>query len=237
MENYDKLSYNFFMTQQNDFSAFTHFFWDLDGTLTESAPGIINCVRYALESFGIHEEDDDKLRLFVGPPLMYSFSHFYGFDEEKSRQAMNKYRERFGVKGLYENSVYDGIHETLTALKNDGKKLYIATAKPEIYMFKIIRHFDLEKYFDFAGGSDLEETRSEKHKVIDYVIEHENLEEERKSGKILMIGDRKHDLIGAHKCGIKCCGCLWGYGGLEELKEYKADYIIEKPQDLLKSQT
>ena len=196
-----------------DFSEYTHLFWDLDGTLTESAPGIINCVRYALESFGINETDDSRLLLFVGPPLVESFMNFYGFSEEKARKAMARYRERFGTVGIFENSVYEDIPRVLKALKESGKKLYIATAKPEIYMFRIIKHFNLEQYFEFSAGSDLEE--------------------ELKAGKILMIGDRKHDIEGAHKNGMKCCAVNWGYGSAEEFKAYGADIVIDKPSDLL----
>lgn len=216
-----------------DISEYSHLFWDLDGTLTESAPGILNCVRYALESFGIYETDEKKLKLFVGPPLVYSFMTYYGFSERDARKAMAKYRERFGVTGLFENDVYDGIKETLKELKDQGKKLYIATGKPEIYMFRIIEHYGLAEFFEFAGGTDIEETRSEKHKVIEYVINHEKLEDVCKAGKILMIGDRKHDIEGAHKNGIKCCAVRWGYGSDEEFEEFGADYIIDKPSDLV----
>lgn len=216
-----------------DFSEYTHLFWDLDGTLTDSAPGIINCVRYALESFGINETDDSRLLLFVGPPLVESFMNFYGFSEEKARKAMARYRERFGTVGIFENSVYEDIPRVLKALKESGKKLYIATAKPEIYMFRIIKHFNLEQYFEFSGGSDLEETRSHKDQVIDFVVKSQHLEEELKAGKILMIGDRKHDIEGAHKNGMKCCAVNWGYGSAEEFKAYGADIVIDKPSDLL----
>lgn len=216
-----------------DFSEYTHLFWDLDGTLTDSAPGIINCVRYALESFGINETDDSRLLLFVGPPLVESFMNFYGFSEEKARKAMARYRERFGTVGIFENSVYEDIPRVLKALKESGKKLYIATAKPEIYMFRIIKHFNLEQYFEFSAGSDLEETRSHKDQVIDFVVKSQHLEEELKAGKILMIGDRKHDIEGAQKNSMKCCAVNWGYGSAEEFKAYGADIVIDKPSDLL----
>ncbi len=221
------------MILNNDFLNFTHFFWDLDGTLTRSAQGIINSVRYALESFGIKEADDEKLKLFIGPPLPESFKTFYGFNEEQIEQGMKKYREFYSEKGIFENSVYEGIAETLKTLKENGKKLYVATSKPEVFMKRILEHYNLAQFFDFAVGADLAESRSEKHKVISFLIEHEKLEEVQKSGKILMIGDRKHDILGAHKNGIKVCAVLWGYGSKEEFKEYGADYIIEKPSELI----
>lgn len=228
MENLNKTN------QKLNIDDFSCLFWDLDGTLTESGPGIKNCVKYALESFGIHETDEKKLDLFIGPPLIESFSTLYGFSEEKSRAAMAKYRERFGTTGIFENSVYDGIIETLNALKAQGKRLFVATGKPEIYMFRILDHYGLSQFIEFAGGSDLEETRSEKAQIIDFVIKQNRLETELKEGKILMIGDRKHDIIGAHKNGMKCCGVLWGYGSLKEMEEFGADYVIETPDQLLK---
>ena len=213
---------------------YTHLFFDLDGTLTESGPGIMNCVKYALEKFGINESDTEKLKRFIGPPLVNSFMDFYNFSESDAREAMRIYRERFGTIGIFENSVYEGIPETLAKLKDSGKKLYVATSKPEIYVPKILEHFDLSKYFEGAEGSDIEETRSNKALVIKYVIEKNGLEEEAKANRIVMIGDRKHDLIGAQENALESIGCLWGYGSREELEKYKATTIIENPEDLLK---
>lgn len=222
------------MKKYSFINEFDSFFWDLDGTLTESSPGIINSVKYALERFGINETDEEKLKLFVGPPLMFSFQEFYGFSKEDARKAMNIYREYFGEKGLFENSVYKGIKETLNELKLLGKRLFVATAKPEIYMTRILDKFELTDFFEDACGSDLEETRSEKSKVIEYTINKNNLSEEQKSGKILMIGDRKYDIIGAHKNNLKCAGVLWGYGSKEELSENGADFLVENPEDFLR---
>ena len=220
----------FFM---NQLSSFTHLFWDLDGTLTESAPGIMNSARHALEYYGIRDVPESTLKKFIGPPLMDSFQELFGFSREKAYEAMGKYREYFGEKGLFENSVYDGIIETLQALKNQGKHLYVATSKPEVFMKRILEKFNLAPFFEFAGGSDLEESRSEKALVIQYVIQENNLEDEQEKGRILMIGDRKHDIIGAHKNKIPCCACLWGYGSRQEFSEFGADYVIERPGELL----
>lgn len=213
---------------------YTHLFFDLDGTLTESGPGIMNCAKYALEKFGINETDVEKLKRFIGPPLVNSFMDFYNFSESDARKAMKIYRERFGTIGLFENDVYDGIPETLQKLKESGKKLYVATSKPEIYVPKILERFDLAKYFVDAVGSDVEEIRSNKALVIEYAIKKNHLEEEASSNKIVMIGDRKHDLIGAQKNGLESIGCLWGYGSRSELEEYGATTIIEKVEDLLR---
>ena len=214
-------------------SSYKYLFFDLDGTLTESAPGIMNSARYALAQYGITDVPDSTLRKFIGPPLMDSFQELFGFSSEKAREAMKKYREYFAEKGLFENSVYEGIRETLTLLKSQGKHLFVATSKPEIYTNRILEKFDLTHFFEFVGGADVEETRSEKAKVIRYVVDEARLEEERQNGLILMIGDRKHDIIGAHKNEIPCCACLWGYGSREEFNENGADFVISAPQELL----
>ena len=216
-----------------NFTSYTHLLFDLDGTLTESGPGIMNSARYALARYGIKDVPDSTLLKFIGPPLMDSFQELFGFSPEKAREAMKIYREYFSEKGLFENSVYDGIRESLTSLKAGGKHLYVATSKPQIFTDRILEKFDLTHFFDFIGGADVEETRSEKAQIIKYVIDQAGLEEERQNGKILMIGDRKHDIIGAHKNNLQCCAVLWGYGNMEEFKEYKADYVIEKPEELL----
>ena len=214
-------------------SSYRYLFFDLDGTLTESAPGIMNSARYALAQYGITDVPDSTLRKFIGPPLMDSFQELFGFSSKKAREAMKKYREYFAEKGLFENSVYEGIRETLTLLKSQGKHLFVATSKPEIYTNRILEKFDLTHFFEFVGGADVEETRSEKAKVIRYVVDEARLEEERQNGLILMIGDRKHDIIGAHKNEIPCCACLWGYGSQEEFNENGADFVISAPQELL----
>ena len=223
----------FFSKMQKTLSSYTHLFFDLDGTLTESAPGIMNSARYALAQYGITDIPDSSLRKFIGPPLMDSFQEFFGFSPEKAREAMKKYREYFAEKGLFENSVYPGIRESLTALKSQGRKLFVATSKPEIYTNRILEKFELTHFFEFVGGADIEETRSEKAKIIEHVIKSAGLESQVQAGQILMIGDRKHDIIGAHKNKIPCCAVLWGYGNLEEFKENAADFVIEKPAELI----
>jgi phosphoglycolate phosphatase len=214
-------------------SSYTHLFFDLDGTLTESAPGIMNSARYALAFYGIRDVSESMLKKFIGPPLMDSFQNMFGFSPEKAREAMKKYREYFADKGLFENSVYPEIKESLTELKNRGKHLFVATSKPEIYTDRILEKFLLTDFFEDVCGSDIEETRSAKDQVIAYLIEKNHLEEEKENGKILMIGDRLHDIRGAHKNSIPCCACLWGYGSEEEFRENKADFVIERPADLL----
>lgn len=209
---------------------YNHILFDLDGTLTDPALGITNSVMYALKYFGIDETDRTLLYKFIGPPLLDSFRDFYGFDEEKSKLAMKKYREYYVPKGLYENKVYDGVENMLANLKSSGKKLYVATSKPEEYAVKILEHFNLLKYFEFCGGSDIEETRARKAEVIKYVLEKCGLSE--KKDECLMVGDRKHDVLGAKEAGLDCMGVLYGYGSRDELREAGAKYIVESVRDV-----
>ena len=199
-----------------------YIFFDLDGTLTQSGPGIINSVRYALKHWGIDEPDDAALRRFIGPPLVYSFSTFYGFSHEDAVKAMAVYRECYADHGIFENSVYDGIPELLGALKAAGKHLCVATGKPEKFMFPILKHYDLFKYFDFCGGSDEAETHADKTSVIRYVMGGCGA----RADDVVMVGDRHHDIDGAKANGVTSVGILYGYGDRAELEAAGADYIV-----------
>ncbi len=208
---------------------FDYIFFDLDGTLTDPALGITNSFIHALKYFGIEIPSYEKLCSFIGPPLPETFKTQFGFSEEKASEGVKKYREYFAEKGLLENSVYPGIPELLAELKNTGKKLVVATSKPEEYSVRIIEHFGLSKYFENVCGSKMDETRSKKDEVIAYAIERNNISDK---SKILMVGDRKHDILGAKKVGIKSCGVLFGYGSLEELNTAGADFIAENVSQL-----
>lgn len=206
--------------------------FDLDGTLTDPAQGITNSFIYALKYFGIEIPSYEKLCTYIGPPLPETFKIEYGFDEEKTKLAVKKYREYFTDKGLFENAVYPGIPEVLTELKKRGKNLLVATSKPEEYSIKILEHFNLAKYFDFICGCLMDETRSTKSEVIEYALQQVKISPENKN-TVLMIGDRKHDIIGAKQNNIKSCGVLFGYGSEKELKEAGANYLISSPAELL----
>lgn len=209
--------------------GFSYLFWDLDGTLTDPGMGITNSVMYALKKFDIEVADRSVLFPFIGPPLMESFRKFYGFDEEKAKLAVTYYREYFGVKGLFENEVYAGIPEFLRKCTEKGKKLILATSKPEHYAVQIMEHFDLEKYFDCLCGSHLDAGYETKADVIRDAFSRCNIEDK---SKVLMIGDRMHDICGAKECGIPCAAVLWGYGSEDEFRKYNADYIIKDLDEL-----
>lgn len=200
--------------------------FDLDGTLTDSGPGIINSVKYALKKFGIEANDPDGLRSFIGPPLRDQFGRYCGFSEEECSRAVKFYREYYEEKGIYENEVYEGIPELLQILKNAGKTLIMATSKPEYFARIIADHYHLSEYFDFMGGSLMDETRTKKAEVIEYVLEECRIYDRDNT---LMIGDRDYDIKGAKEAKVRSMGVLYGYGSREELESAGADIIIKKP--------
>lgn len=210
---------------------YNYVLFDLDGTLTNPELGITNCVMYALEKFGIKVEDRKELHPFIGPPLMYSFQRFYGLSEEQSKQAVVYYRERFPAKGIYENEVYDGVVEMLEALKKQGKIIILATSKPEVYAVEILRHFNLDQYFDFVAGATLDGSRGEKADVITYALEISGIKDK---SEVVMVGDRNYDVLGAKENGLDSIGVLFGFGDYEELTKAGATYIAENVVDILK---
>ena len=198
--------------------------FDLDGTLTDPAEGITNSVAYALRRYGIEVEDTSELNCFIGPPLTDSFERFYGFSHEKAVEAVEVYREYFRPTGIFENKVYDGIPELLSRLKAEGKKVIMATSKPEVFARRIAEHFSFDGYFDLIAGSTLDGSRVKKHDVIENAIERFEIADR---SQCVMIGDRLHDIEGAKASSIKSIGVLWGYGSREELEGCGADYICE----------
>ena len=203
--------------------------FDLDGTLTDSSLGIINSIIYALNKYGISVEDTAKLRKFLGPPLHESFKEFYGFDDEKAMEAVKYYREYFSTKGLLENEVYDGIYELLKCLLDNGKRLILATSKPQQFTDRIMCHFDLAKYFEFVAGSNMDGTRSKKADVIEYALQKCKIKDK---SRVVMVGDRKHDIIGANAVGIDSIGVEYGYGDYDELNTAGATQIAKTVSDL-----
>ncbi len=206
---------------------YKYILFDLDGTLTDLKEGITRCVQYALASFGIDEDIEDLLS-FIGPPLKVSFMTRYNFSEEKANLAIEKYRERFSEIGIFENKVYDGIKETLDTLKKT-KKLAVATSKPSVYANRILEKYNLMKYFDVVVGSELDGTRSAKKEIIDECIKQFKIND---LSEVIMIGDRKHDIIGANLCGIDSIGVRWGYAVDSELEDNGATYVVSSLKEL-----
>lgn len=208
---------------------FQYILFDLDGTLTDPAVGITNSIMYSLKKYNIKVDDRSELYKFIGPPLLESFMKYYGFTEEEGKKAIEYYREYFGVKGLFENIIYDGIKDLLKSLKDNGKILLVATSKPQVFAEQILVHFKLDKYFSFIAGSNLDGTRIKKAEVIEYALEGLNITELTKT---IMVGDREHDIRGAKTIGIKSIGVLYGYGSREELVNAGADYIVQSVSEI-----
>lgn len=210
-------------------SAYRSILFDLDGTLTDPGAGITKSVNYALESFGIHTDNLNKLCKFIGPPLKDSFMEYYGFTEEQALIAVEKYREYFRDTGIYENALYPGMDGLLRQLKDAGRQLIVATSKPKIFADRIVEYFNIKQYFDLVCGSELDGTRVRKGEVIRYALDMAGV---RDLSGAVMVGDRKHDVIGAKEAGIGCIGVLFGYGGYEELHEAGAAAIAETVEEL-----
>ncbi len=202
--------------------------FDLDGTLTDPGEGITNSVAYALKKYGIEVSDKKSLYKFIGPPLKDSFMKYYGFSEEKAVEAIGYYREYFRENGLFENEVYPGVEELLIKIKASGRKIVLATSKPEEFSVKILEHFNLIKYFDVVAGASMDEKRNKKGDVIFYAMEKGGFSAEN----AVMVGDREHDIFGAKENHMDSIGVLYGYGSEEELTSAGAEYIAETIEDI-----
>ncbi len=208
--------------------------FDLDGTLTDPRVGITTCVQYALKHFGIDEPDPARLEPFIGPPLRDSFKKFYGFDDAQAQEAVDKYRERFRDTGIFENEVYEGIPHLLHTLQSKGMFLAVASSKPQVFVDRILEHFDLKKYFAVVVGSELDGTRENKDEVVREALNRLFDGKPIQKEQVYMIGDRSYDVEGAKALGIESVGVTYGFGGMEELKEAKADYIVRSVEELEK---
>lgn len=206
--------------------------FDLDGTLTDPKVGITTCVQYALKEFGIEEPDLDKLEPFIGPPLKDSFMQYYNFSEEDALKAIEKYRERFGEVGIYENDVYEGIPQMLRLLQSRGMFLAVASSKPTEYVERILEHFDLRRYFKVVVGSEMDGTRVNKDEVVLEALNRLFAYKPIKYEKVYMIGDRKFDVEGAKEIGVESIGVTYGYGSAEELQAAGADHIVNSVEEL-----
>ena len=201
--------------------------FDLDGTLTDSGEGIINCATVALEHFGLPVPDRQTMRVFVGPPLHEIFVKF-GVPEEKADEAVAVYRKRYTTIGKFENVPYPGIPALLKALKEKGYTLLVATSKPEALSVEILEHFDLAKYFDRICGASLDRSRSSKEDVIAYLLQLCG-----SSDNMVMVGDTVFDITGAAAHNIPAIGVSWGYGSVEEMEKAGAMAIANSTQTLL----
>ncbi len=203
--------------------------FDLDGTLTDPAPGITGCVNYALEKFGKGVEDLSQLNAYIGPPLVASFERFHGLTHEQALKGLEYYRERFATEGIFQNVMYPEIPVILRKLKQDGYTLILATSKPEEFASLILKHFGIFEYFDFIAGNTLNEERQTKASVIEYIRE---IYTDLSGRNAIMVGDRRYDTEGAAACGIYTIGVLYGYGDLNEHKAAGTRYLADTPQEI-----
>jgi phosphoglycolate phosphatase len=204
--------------------------FDLDGTLTDPFEGITKCISHALVMLGRPAPRRESLRWCIGPPLKKSLAKLLETNVDSlAEEALALYRERFGSIGLFENEVYKDIPEVLDALDTMGHSLYVATAKPTVYAERIIDHFRLGQYFNRIYGSELDGTRTDKTNLISYVLQRESLT----LSETFMIGDREHDIIGAHANRIHGLAVLWGYGTQEELEAAGPYACVSQPSELV----
>lgn len=205
--------------------------FDLDGTISDPGIGITNSVSYALEKFNIKVKERSELYKFIGPPLKDSFAKFYDFNKEDCEKAISYYREYFKERGIYENELYEGIQQLLQTLHDEGKKVILATSKPENFAVEILKYFHIEEYFDYIAGATLDGSRSKKADVISYALEKSGIND---LSTVVMIGDREYDIYGAREVGIDSIGVLYGYGNREELQNAGASDIVESVSELKK---
>ncbi|MEH2482010.1 phosphoglycolate phosphatase [Nitrobacteraceae bacterium AZCC 2146] len=202
-------------------------FFDLDGTLTDPKIGITGSIQYALAKLNVPVPAQDELTWCIGPPLRANFVALLGGDKDADR-AVDLYRERFGDVGLFENTLYDGIEETLTAVAASGRELFVATSKPHVFADRIIDHFGLRRYFTRVFGSELDGTRVNKSDLLRFALDETSTDPAR----AIMVGDRKHDIIGAANNGIRAIGVLYGYGSREELTSAGARHLVASPAEI-----
>lgn len=208
-----------------------HLLFDLDGTLTNPFLGITNCIQYSLEKLGRTPPSPDDLRWCIGPPLRESFFSLLETDDPAlADEGVALYRERFGDVGLFENEVYPGIPECLDTLQAAGYGMSVATSKPQVYAKRIVEHFELSHFFSSIDGAELDGTRTEKPKLLSYILDRYGYDR----SEIVMIGDRRHDVEGAIANGVYPVSVLWGYGSHEELEEAGATTFAESPGQLAK---
>ena len=206
-------------------------FFDLDGTLTESAPGITSSIAHVLDNWGIAYRDLEELFVFVGPPLKDAIRDYYHMTDEKATEFVKEFRAYYSEKGLFNSAVYPGVKELLGRIKDSGRKIMLATSKPEEMAKRVLDYFELTEYFDEIAGATFDNSRVNKEDVIKYLLD-KLPDSEKDLSQIVMVGDRKHDVLGAKAVGMDCIGALYGYGTREELENAGAKYIAEVAGDV-----
>ena len=211
-------------------AKYKYILFDLDGTLDDPFEGITRSVQFAMRKFGV-EAEQSSLGCFIGPPLTESFEKYFSLSPKDAKLAVDYYREYYRPTGIFEVSIYEGIPELLSSLYDAGYKLVLATSKPKIFADMILEKFNLAKYFAATFGSELDGTRVKKGEVIDYAFKNYPMDKKL----AIMVGDREHDVIGAHECAIPCIGVTFGYGDHAEHIKCGADIIVDSVDELKKA--
>lgn len=212
---------------------YRYVFFDLDGTITEPAEGIYGGILYALERFGITVADRDSLAPYIGPPLRDSFREFQGFSAEQAERAVGYYREYYSTKGILQNELMPGMRTAFRRLEQAGCKLYVATSKPELFARQILEYLDLSSYFQVIAGSSMDGSRDNKVAVLQYLLEQIGVERDSDAIRdIVMVGDRKFDVLGAQEFGIDQIGVLFGYGSREEFEACNTRFVVETAEEM-----
>ena len=207
---------------------YKYILFDMDGTICDSARGILKSLQYSLDYMNIKIPDIETLKPFLGPPIRESYRQAFNLEGEELEIAVAKFRERYIPIGMFENDLYPGIYELIRDLKSEGRSIILATGKVYDQAEQILNHFDLLKYFDFVSGCEIDGTRSHKHEIIDYALDNMGVEK----SSAVMVGDRYHDIVGAAKTGIASIGVLYGYGTREEIAAHGPDYTAETVEQL-----
>lgn len=210
---------------------FDYVIFDFDGTVADTGEGILKSLQYSFTAMGDPAPDLSDLKKFIGPPVYYSYTHFYGISEDKVDIYIKKYRERYRDKGIYESKVYAGVKELIYSLKENNVKVGIASSKPEQLIYAVANYLEITNLFDAIVGVKSDNSKhSTKAGLITQAMN--DLGATDKS-KVLMVGDRCFDIDGAHEAGIKCCGALWGFGSKDEFEAHNAEFIVEEPSKII----
>ena len=210
---------------------FDYVIFDFDGTVADTGEGILKSLQYSFIAMGDPAPDLSDLKKFIGPPVYYSYTTFYGISEEKVDLYVKKYRERYSEKGIYESKVYDGVRELIISLKEKGIKVGIASSKPERLIYAVADYLQITNLFDAIVGVKSDNSKhSTKAGLITQAMVDMGATDKN---KVLMVGDRMFDIDGAHDAGIKCCGALWGFGDKEEFEAHNAEFIVETPYEII----
>lgn len=213
-------------------SNFDAVLFDFDGTVADTGEGVFLCVRYAIDAHGLEQPSDEEIRKFIGPPMIVSYHTLYPqLSDDEVQSLMQSYREKYAEVGLYKYKLYDGITELLKKLNENGIKTAVASSKPQEALENIIKVSGIDKYFDCIVGADRNYTDSDKATIVEKAIKRTGVTDK---SRVLMVGDRKYDIVGAHKAGIACAAVLFGYGSQEEFNEYRSDYVVNSFKEVEK---